>query len=242
MQGISVDMALASGINNGLVTLGINSAFLAVLWYGGTLVLAEQLSVGDLAAFSLYSLFVGGSATGLATAYGDLMQAAGAADRVFALTQPYQSARISDPTSKVLQSMSNAAATTTVAQSSPMLRPAVAAESSGPELQFESVSFAYPTRPDAEILCGFDLSVHPGETVAVVGASGSGKSTLLALLTALYPVSGGRILFDGHPVCGLDPTWLRDQIGVVTQEPVIFGGTIRKCDVYILPLMLCSRR
>ena len=66
-------MALASGINNGLVTFGINSAFLAVLWYGGTLVLAEQLSVGDLAAFSLYSLFVGGSATGLATAYGDLM-------------------------------------------------------------------------------------------------------------------------------------------------------------------------
>ena len=69
-------MALASGINNGLVTFGINSAFLAVLWYGGTLVLAEQLSVGDLAAFSLYSLFVGGSATGLATAYGDLMYVA----------------------------------------------------------------------------------------------------------------------------------------------------------------------
>jgi ABC-type multidrug transport system fused ATPase/permease subunit len=75
-------------------------------------------------------------------------------------------------------------------------------------------------------LSGFDLTVHPGETVAVVGASGSGKSTLLALLTALYQPTGGRILFDGHPVCDLDPSWLRDQIGVVTQEPVIFGGTI----------------
>jgi ABC-type multidrug transport system fused ATPase/permease subunit len=110
--------------------------------------------------------------------------------------------------------------------SGPMLRPTMRTEEGGPELKFEQVCFAYPTRPDAEILSGFDLCVHPGETVAVVGASGSGKSTLLALLTALYQPSGGRILFDDHPVCDLDPSWLRDQIGVVTQEPVIFGGTI----------------
>ena len=234
-------MAIASGINNGLVTFGINSAFLAVLWYGGTLVLADQLSVGDLAAFSLYSLFVGGSATGLATAYGDLMQAAGAADRVFSLTQPYQIAQSSAPT--VPNGMSGTAPDNSLGHCHPthaILHADLEAQGRGPELKFENIFFKYPTR-EAEVLRGFDLTVHPGETVALVGASGSGKSTILALLTALYQPSSGRILFDGYPIADLDPVWLRDQIGVVTQEPVIFGGTIgeRADGMKPLPLSFC---
>ena len=180
VYGISVDMALASGINNGMVTLGINCAFLSVLWYGGTLVLAEQLSVGDLAAFSLYSLFVGGSATGLATAYGDLMQAAGAADRVFSLTHPSGTGTVaatasSDPAGSMLSAMTEesradaaaaAGAGATDGGGGAMLRPAAAASgtSAGPGLRFESVSFAYPTRSDARILHGFDLTVEPGKS------------------------------------------------------------------------------
>jgi ABC-type multidrug transport system fused ATPase/permease subunit len=95
---------------------------------------------------------------------------------------------------------------------------------------------AYPTRPDAPVLRSLSLAVAPGEMVAVVGSSGGGKSTLLALLTALYSPNSGTVRFDGHPVHAteggaeqqLDTVWLRDQIGVVAQEPVIFGGTIRE--------------
>ena len=154
IYGISVDMAMASGVNMGSVTLGINAAFLAVLYYGGTLVLAQQLSVGDLAAFSLYSLFVGGSATGLATAYGDLMQAAGAADRVFALTHP------SDAAGKEAAAAGGGKAT--AGSDGTPLRPEGLAQG---VLEFSNVEFAYPTRPNAQVLRDFSLSVEPGETV-----------------------------------------------------------------------------
>jgi ATP-binding cassette subfamily B protein len=197
----------------GSVTLGINFALLGVLGYGGVLVLEQQMSVGDLAAFSLYSLFVGGSATGLATAYGDLMQAAGAADRVFALTTDEKAEAECGEMQKA---------------GFGLLRPEVVRG----ELQFDDVSFAYPTRPDAPVLLSLSLTVQPGEMVAVVGGSGGGKSTLLALLTALYAADAGSVRFDGHAIAALDTTWLRDQIGVVAQEPVIFGGTIRENIAY----------
>lgn len=90
-----------------------------------------------------------------------------------------------------------------------------------PDLSFEDVTFAYPTRPDATVLRDFSLSVNAGEMVAVVGGSGSGKSTLIALLTALYSLehatNSGAVRFGGHNVDTLDHTWLRGQIGVVTQ-------------------------
>lgn len=86
--------------------------------------------------------------------------------------------------------------------------------------------FAYPNRPDVEVLQGVDLEIRPGEVVAVVGASGAGKSTMLALLLGLYAPSRGSISLDGEEVGELDPAWLRGQIGLVEQEPALFTGTI----------------
>ena len=95
-------------------------------------------------------------------------------------------------------------------------------------ITFESVRFSYPTRPDAEVLSGLDLEIDSGEVVALVGASGAGKSTVAALVGRLYDPTAGRVLLDGRDLRELDPAWLRAQIGVVPQEPVLFSASIEE--------------
>lgn len=126
-------------------------------------------------------------------------------------------------------------------------------------LRFENVSFSYPTRPDVPVLKCLTIEVPQGMTTAIVGASGSGKSTMLELVARFYEVTGvrtkpgesndrdiesesesecesgggcGRVLFDGHDVLDLDPTWLRRHVAMVRQEPVMFGMTIRENIAY----------
>ena len=95
-------------------------------------------------------------------------------------------------------------------------------------LSFEGVRFAYPTRPEAEVLAGIDLDLAQGEVVALVGASGAGKSTIAALVGRLYDPTAGRVLLDGRDLRELDPAWLREQIGVVPQEPILFSASIER--------------
>jgi ATP-binding cassette subfamily B protein len=94
------------------------------------------------------------------------------------------------------------------------------------EVVFDQVNFVYPTRADVRVLQGFDLRLHPGEVVALVGPSGGGKSTVAALLSRFYDPIGGQISLDGRPYPSLDPDWLRQQVGVVSQEPILFATTI----------------
>jgi len=93
-------------------------------------------------------------------------------------------------------------------------------------LALEGVRFAYPSRPDVEVLGGLDLSIAAGEVVALVGSSGAGKSTVAALVGRLYDPVAGTIRLDGHGLRGLDPHWLRRQIGVVAQEPILFSTSV----------------
>jgi ABC-type multidrug transport system fused ATPase/permease subunit len=100
------------------------------------------------------------------------------------------------------------------------------------EIKFEGVKFAYPTRPDAVIFDDLHLTVPAGKVVAILGGSGSGKSTLIALLTRLYEPLAGRITLDGQELQALDVTWLREAVGTVTQDAVIFQGTVRENILY----------
>ena len=93
-------------------------------------------------------------------------------------------------------------------------------------IQFKDVKFHYPSRPHVQILRGISTSIKAGQQVAFVGPSGSGKSTLLSLVQGFYKPTSGSVSIDGYNIEDLDPLWLRRQIGVVLQEPVLFSGTI----------------
>ncbi|KAM7540114.1 hypothetical protein Aperf_G00000027533 [Anoplocephala perfoliata] len=94
------------------------------------------------------------------------------------------------------------------------------------KIEFKNVSFFYPSRPDIRVLQDFSLTINPGETVAIVGPSGSGKSTTIQLLQRFYDTTQGSVLLDGVDVRKLKVSWLRRQLGVVSQEPNLFAGTV----------------
>ncbi|CAM8890594.1 unnamed protein product [Rhodiola kirilowii] len=95
------------------------------------------------------------------------------------------------------------------------------------EIEFRCVSFKYPLRPDIQILRDLSLTIRPGKTVALVGESGSGKSTVIAMLQRFYDPDSGDILLDGVEIQKLQLRWLRRQMGLVSQEPVLFNDTIK---------------
>lgn len=93
-------------------------------------------------------------------------------------------------------------------------------------ISFRNVHFSYPTRRSAKVLNGLTLNIKGGQTVAIIGASGSGKSTVIQLIQRFYDADDGSILVDGHDIRELNIAWFREQMGVVSQEPVLFAGTV----------------
>lgn len=184
----------------GAVSFAGYGAVAAVLWYGGTLVLSGGMLVGDLTAFILYTLTVAFSFGAVSDLWADFMRAAGASERVFELL---------DRAPRLLPGT----------QTLPQVEGAVA---------MTDITFAYPTRPDVNVLRSLSLSLQPGEVVAVVGPSGAGKSTLAALLSRFYDPQSGSVSLDGHNLRTLDANWLRQQVGVVSQEPILFATSIRE--------------
>ena len=183
----------------GVASFSAFAAAVAVFWYGGRLVVDGKLTVGGLTSFLVYSMFVAFALGALTELWADFMKASGASERVFELMdrQPAMPASGGE-------------------------RPA---HTEG-RVQLQDVRFTYPARPDVPVLQGIELNIEPGEVVAIVGPSGSGKSTIASLLGRLYDPQGGRILLDGKDLKELDPEWLRQQIGVVAQEPLLFSSSI----------------
>ena len=193
--------AIAGATFMGAATLAAYGAIALVLWYGGKLVMRDAMSVGQLTSFVLYTLIVAVGLGAMGELWTDFMRASGAAERVFELLDR-------EPTIALTGGEVPATVTGRVT--------------------LEKVEFSYPARPDVPVLRGVDLVVAPGEVVALVGPSGAGKSTVAALLARLYDPQAGRVLLDGRDVRELDPTWLRKQIGVVAQEPILLSGTIEE--------------
>jgi ATP-binding cassette subfamily B protein len=177
----------------GYVTVGL------VVWWGGKMVMADAMSIGDLTAFLLYTGLVAMSVGALAGLYSDFMAASGASQRVFELLD----------------------ATPTIENQ----RGAQLSSVQG-HVKFSSVTFHYPSRPDVPVLKGLDFEIRAGGSVALVGQSGVGKSTVAALLLRLYDPTSGIISLDGEDIRALDPRALRGVIGTVAQEPILFATTI----------------
>lgn len=175
-------------------------AITLVLWAGARHVLAGTLDAGVLGQFVLYAIFAAGSVAGLSEVWGDVLRAAGAMERIGELLA--ERAEVTAPAQPL-------------ALPSPMRG----------ALQFDDVTFHYPTRPNTAALEGFTLNVEPGETVALVGPSGAGKSTVFALLLRFYDPQSGTVKLDGVDLRGLALPDLRGTIALVPQETVIFSGS-----------------
>jgi ABC transporter fused permease/ATP-binding protein len=191
--------ALLMGVFNGAAGFAGYGAIALVVWYGGSLVTSGEMTIGQLTAFLLYTLTVAVSIGALSNLYGDFMRAIGASERVFALLD--QEPALEGTQGRQL--------------------PEVAGH-----VRFDNVHFRYPARPDIEVLRGISVNIHPGEVVALVGPSGSGKSTVAALIARLYDPDSGVVSLDGVDVRELDPRWLREQVGAVSQEPILFATSI----------------
>jgi ATP-binding cassette subfamily B protein len=199
-------LAFASGTFQGVMMFVGNLAIVLVLWYGGTLVRREEMTIGVLTSFLIYTLTVAMGLGALSSLWFDILRALGATERVHALVH-----RQPEIESKVLStSYSNGTTLDTL----------------NGHIEFTNVKFAYPSRKDNIVLDGFNLELRPGNIVALVGESGGGKSTTAALLQRFYDPDEGLIQIDGTRLQDLDPVWLRHQIGVVSQEPTLFATSI----------------
>ncbi len=171
-----------------------------VLWYGGHEVISKSLTSGELIQFLLYLFVVAIGVGSLGSLWGDLMAGIGASHRVFEIIERVPAFKNEGETPEGVRG----------------------------EIEFKGVLFAYPTRPELNVVKDLSFKINAGEVVALVGISGGGKSTIASLIPRFYDPSAGVITIDGRPIQKLRPSWLREQIGIVSQEPVLISSTIEE--------------
>jgi subfamily B ATP-binding cassette protein MsbA len=174
-------------------------AFAAALWYGSQEITAGRLTTGEFTAFIAALFMMYGPAKRLSRVNADLQQAVAAAERIFDMLDTHSEVR--------------------ERPGAPSLPPFTGM------IEFRDVHFSYGGA-DAATLCGVHLRVGAGQTLAIVGRSGAGKTTLVNLIPRFYDVTSGSILIDGHDVRHVTLSSLRSQVGIVTQETVLFDDTI----------------
>ncbi len=204
--GVALTTAKYRGAFVSFIIFALFGGIVAVMWYGASLVAEGSMSVGELVSFVLYTTFIGGSIAGLGDIYSQVQKAIGSSERVLEIME------------EEAESSSGATADRFLGK-----------------IEFNQVGFSYPTRPEVEVLKQVSFQVQPGEKVALAGHSGAGKSTVIQLLLRFYEAEKGAILVDGRDVRDWDLKALRSKIGIVPQEVLLFGGSIRENIGYAKP-------
>lgn len=208
---IALHFAKAKGWFISFIIVFLFGAIFFILWRGALMIQAGEMEAGDLVTFIVYTMFIGGSIAGLGNQYTELASALGATERVKEILEQDQELQIdgNNPVEPIQFTQ---------------------------KIEYQNVSFRYPTRPDMDVLKGVNFSVKKGEKIALVGSSGSGKSTIIKLLARFYNLTSGSILIDGKNINNFEVKSLRKAIGVVPQEVILFGGTIYENILYGNPL------
>ncbi|KYQ92143.1 ABC transporter B family protein [Tieghemostelium lacteum] len=203
--------AIFNGFGLGFVQLVILGTYALAFWYGSTLVSKKvnndltdrPWSGGDVVAV-FFSVIIGATAIGQASPnLGAFAQGRGAAYKIF----------------QVIDRVSKA---------NPFSSRGITPQQLSGDIEFKDVEFHYPSRPDVPIFKGLNLRIKPGQTIGLVGDSGGGKSTVISLLERFYDPVGGQILLDGEDIKKFNVRALRQKIGLVSQEPVLFATTIEE--------------
>ena len=204
---IALKTATYRGAFISFIIFALFGGIVAVLWYGATLVQGGEMSIGDLLTFVMFTIFIGGSVAGLGDMYSQIQRAIGASERVLEIIdeQPEQK-DLSNRTEKL-----------------------------NGQIEFSNVGFAYPTRKELNVLSDINFKIEQGQKVALVGPSGAGKSTIIQLLSRYYTTDKGIISVDGKSLEEYRLEELRGNIGMVPQEVMLFGGTIRENIAYGRP-------
>jgi ATP-binding cassette, subfamily B, bacterial len=189
-----------SSLLSGTIVLTVFGAMVFVLWVGADSVIDGSMSPGTLGQFLLYAIFLAGSTTSLGEVWNDVQRAAGAMERLMELLSVKPEMYAPD----------NAVA--------------IPEEGRG-HIQFENICFSYPSRPNNNALDNFSLEIKPGETIALVGPSGAGKSTVFQLLLRFYDPKSGNVILDGVDIKQADPLAVRQRIGIVPQDTILFATT-----------------
>jgi ATP-binding cassette, subfamily B, bacterial len=206
----TVELALkAATLRGGFITffiIGLFGGIVLVIWYGGRLVVSHEILISDLITFLTLTIFVGGSLSGLGDLYAQLQRTIGASERILEIMNEKAEVFL-DP--------------------NPALRPTIKGA-----IDFEGIKFSYPSRPDVEVLKNLNIHIGAGKQIAIVGQSGAGKSTIVQLLMRFYDLEHGVIRIDGNDIKEQDVTTLRQNIAIVPQEVILFGGTISENIAY----------
>ncbi|MCC9138570.1 ABC transporter ATP-binding protein [Pontibacter silvestris] len=193
------------------IIVGLFGGIVLVIWYGATLVHQGDIRIGELTSFIIYTVFIGASVGGLGELYGKVQSALGSTERILEILEEKE-----EPTDKTPRALSEL----------PKLYG---------NITYKEVAFSYPTRPDVQVLHDINLNIKAGEKIALVGPSGAGKSTIIQLLMRYYDVDSGGITVDGQNIKDISLTTLRGNVGIVPQEVLLFGGTIRENIAYGRP-------
>ncbi|CAH9127873.1 unnamed protein product [Cuscuta epithymum] len=202
-QKIGYKIGFTKGLIPGATYFAVFCCFALLLWYGGYLV-RHHLTNGGLAISTTFAVMIGG--IGIAQSHPSITaftNAKAAAVRIFSIIDHKPGVEKNNETGLELESITG-------------------------QLELKNVDFSYPSRPDIQILNNLCLTIPAGKTVALVGSSGSGKSTVVSLIERFYDPTSGQVLLDGHDLKMIKLRWLRQQIGLVSQEPALFATTIKE--------------
>lgn len=196
---LSIKLARYRGFFVSFFMIGLFGGVCLVIWYGGNLVLNQEIALGDLVAFLMQTMLITGSLAGLGEIYASIQRTIGASGRVFEILEEPSEVYLDETIESV--------------------------RFNG-DIAFKNVNFSYPSRQDLTVLNDIDFHIPAGNKIALVGHSGAGKSTIVQLLMKYYPLESGSILVDGKDTKQINVTQLRDNIAIVPQEVLLFGESI----------------
>jgi len=205
------------------------------VFYGGLLVRNEHMTSGQLVSFLLYLQSLSDAIATMGWVFSSLTQAVGAADKVFELLN--RKPRITPPSTPAILTPEDRHPPaeflgTGLSKTRQLRLQGFAPDTVRGEIELKDVVLYYPSRPQRRVLDGLSLKVEPGSIVALVGESGGGKSSVVSLILHQYEQQSGRVLFDGFDVHELQQGWLSRHVSIVSQEPTLFGRSIKKNIMY----------